>query len=369
MKKILFCLGTRPEAIKLAPLIKYCVDNVVPFEVCLSGQHKDMIAPFMDFFKIRPDYDLEIMKHGQSLAGITSSILLKMDNVLNKSRPDVVVVQGDTTTTYSCGLAAFYKQIPVAHVEAGLRTGKIYSPFPEEVNRKMVSAFSSYNFTPTEQARENLKREGILENVWVTGNTSIDALEMTLYEIKKSNLESSLRKKYKEINFKRPYILVTTHRRENLGSPLHQICKSIKKIVEDFDVQVVFPVHLNPMVREVIDEHLAGDERIHLLPPLDYKDFVWIMSQAHLIMSDSGGVQEEAPHFKVPILVLREDTERPEGIEVSVSKLVGSNSETIYAEVKKILESQDYYNSFSVNSNPYGDGRASQKIIDKILKC
>lgn len=368
MKKLLFCFGTRPEAIKMAPLIKYCERNDIPFEVCLTGQHRDMVKPFMDFFQIRADYNLDIMKHGQSLAGITASILFKMDEVLTESKPDVVVVQGDTTTTFSCGLAAFYHQIPVAHVEAGLRTNKLYSPFPEEVNRKLVTAFGSFFFPPTEKSKENLKREGVEENILVTGNTSIDALELTLEEIKKKDLEGQLREKYSKINFEKPYVLVTTHRRENLGEPLHEICKAIKKVVDEFDMQCVFPVHLNPKVKDVVSQHLSNNEKVHLLEPLEYKEFVWFMSKANFIMSDSGGVQEEGPHFKVPIMVLREDTERPEGIDAKVSVLVGSNGDKIYKEAQKILSDPDYYQSFVGRSNPYGDGRASEKIIETIIK-
>ncbi len=368
MKKILFCFGTRPEAIKMAPLIKYAESLGLTAEICLSGQHRDMVLPFMKFFEMKATYNLDIMKHGQSLSGITSSILNGMENILDLSNPDIVIVQGDTTTTFASALAAFYRQTPVAHIEAGLRTGNIYSPFPEEANRKIVSSFANYFFPPTQVSLENLKREGITENTLVTGNTSIDALKLTINKIQTTSLKEELTQKYQQINFKHNYILLTAHRRENLGEPLERICRAIKRIVTKYNIQVVFPVHLNPKVQDIVRKQLGDLKNITLLPPLEYTDFVFLMSQAHIILTDSGGVQEEAPFFKRPILVLREDTERPEGITAGVSKLVGSDEELIFAEVKKLLNDSSYYDSFKSSSNPYGDGHAAKLTIDFLVE-
>ena len=367
MKKILFCFGTRPEAIKMAPLIKEVVRRGERPIVCITGQHRDMIKPFLNFFNIDVDFDLDVMMPNQTLADMTARILTKMKNVLNEAEPDIVCVQGDTTTTFSCALAAFYQKIPVAHIEAGLRTGDIYSPFPEEANRRLVTAFAKYFFPPTELSAENLKKENILENVFVTGNTSIDALRETSEIIAATNLNNELNEKYHFLNPKKKLILVTTHRRENHGKPLVDICEAIKEISKDENLEFVIPVHLNPNVKDVIYSYFQETPNVHLLDPLDYVDFSWFMSRSFFILTDSGGVQEEGPYFKRPILVLRENTERPEGIHAGVSVLVGHDREKIITTAQKLLSDTSFYDSFSKNLNPYGDGFASKKIIDTLI--
>lgn len=368
MKKLLFCFGTRPEAIKMAPVIKEAKDKGHVVSVCITGQHRDMIIPFMEFFEIEENYNLDIMKHNQTLGSMTANILLKVEDVMDEFQPDVVLVQGDTTTTFTCALAAFYKKIPIAHIEAGLRTGDIMSPFPEEANRTLVSPLATFHFPPTDKSMENLKKEGIVKNVVVTGNTSIDSLKITIDKINSTEINAQLEEKYKDVSFNKNVILVTTHRRENHGEPLERICKAIKEIAETEDVEIVLPVHLNPNVKSVVESHLSSLSNVHLLKPLEYVDFTWLMSKSHLLLTDSGGVQEEGPYFKKPILVMRENTERPEGIEAEVSKLVGSDKELIISEVKKLLHDRDYYASYSRNVNPYGDGSASEKIVDLITK-
>jgi len=366
MKKILYCFGTRPEAIKMAPVIKETTQRGHKAIVCLTGQHRDMIIPFLDFFDIKSDFDLDIMKPNQSLGDMTANILLKMNTVLDECQPDIVCVQGDTTTTFTCGLAAFYRKIPVAHIEAGLRTGDIYSPFPEEANRRLVTAFAQYFFPPTEKSAENLRRENIHRNLVVTGNTSIDALRMTAETIKSSGLNEELSKKYNFVDESKKLVLVTTHRRENHGQPLVDICEAIKELSSNKELQFVIPVHLNPNVKDVIHSYFDDVDNVHLLKPLDYVDFSWFMSKSFFILTDSGGVQEEGPYFKKPILVLRENTERPEGVDAKVSVLLGSDKEKIISTSTKLLNDPEYYASFSRNINPYGDGFASKVIIDTL---
>ncbi len=365
MKKILFCFGTRPEAIKMAPLIEEGLKRGHDVKVCITGQHRDMIIPFLEFFQIKVDYSLDIMRENQTLSSLTSNLLSKIETVLNDFQPELVFVQGDTTSTFTCALAAFYQKIDVVHIEAGLRTGDMYSPFPEEGNRRLVTPIAKYLFPPTEQSKSNLLTEGITNNVVVTGNTSIDTLRKTIDKIKSGQLNITLLEKYKEIDFNKKIALVTVHRRENHGQPLVNICNAIKKIAKNRkDIEFVIPVHLNPNVREYIHSSLGPLSNIHLYEPLDYIDFSWLMYMSYLIMTDSGGVQEEGPYFEKPILVMRENTERPEGIEEGVSKLVGSNTELIINEVVKLIDDLDYYNSFSKNKNPYGDGFASVKTFD-----
>lgn len=367
MKKFLFCFGTRPEAIKMAPVIQEVSKKGHKALVCISGQHRDMIIPFLEFFEIREDYNLDIMKENQSLSSMTAGILTKMEEVISNCNPDYIMVQGDTTTTFSCALAGFYHKIPVVHIEAGLRTGDIYSPFPEEGNRKLVSSFATYFFPPTKLSAENLKKEGITKNVFVTGNTSIDSLRITMDIIKHSELDQKLHEKYPFIDFQKRLILVTTHRRENHGRPLEQICQAIIELAKNKELQFVIPVHLNPNVKNVIHGHFDAVENVHLLKPLDYVDFSWFMYKSFLILTDSGGVQEEGPYFKCPILVLRENTERPEGVHAKVSKLVGHDKNLIISEVKKLVGDCDYYDSFSNTGNPYGDGHASVKIVEQLV--
>ena len=368
MKTILFCFGTRPEAIKMAPVIKETNDRGHKAIVCLTGQHKDMIIPFLDFFKIKADFDLDIMKPNQSLADMTANILTKVSTVLDEVKPDFVCVQGDTTTTFTCGLAAFYKKIPVANIEAGLRTGDMYSPFPEEANRRLVTAFAEYFFPPTQKSADNLLAENISKNVYVTGNTSIDALRMTSETIQSSGISNELLEKYNFVDSSKKLILVTAHRRENHGEPLINICEAIKELAEDKSLQFVIPVHLNPNVKDVIHGYFDETENVFLLKPLDYVDFSWFMSKSFFILTDSGGVQEEGPYFKKPILVLRENTERPEGVDQEVSILLGSNKDKIISTSKKLINDPEYYQSFSKNVNPYGDGFASKLILDIITQ-
>lgn len=353
----------------MAPLILEVQKQGHHAFVCLTGQHREMIEPFMDFFELPVDHDFELMKKNQGLSHITTSILNGMQTALDKFKPDVVMVQGDTTSTFACALAAFYQKVPVAHIEAGLRTYNTQSPFPEEANRQMTSSLSSFHFPPTQRAFENLKQEKIEEHVLVTGNTSLDALRITLEKIKEKNLEIELQDKFKDIDFSKKIILLTTHRRENLGEPQERIFSAVLELEKKYqDIEFVFPVHLNPKVREKVESHLKNKSRIHLLEPLGYLDFVWLMKKSFLILSDSGGVQEEAPYLDKPVLVLRENTERVEGIEAGTAKLVGSSREKIIEEVSKLLESSLQYEKISDQSNPYGDGFAAQKIINYLIK-
>ncbi len=363
--RLLFCFGTRPEAIKMAPLIEEGLKRGHDVGVCITGQHRDMIIPFLEFFQIKVDYSLDIMRDNQTLSSLTSNLLSQIDDVLLDFLPDLVFVQGDTTSTFTCALAAYYQRIDVVHIEAGLRTGDIYSPFPEEGNRRLVTPIAKYLFPPTEQSKLNLLAEGVEKNVLVTGNTSIDTLRKTITKIKSGEMNSCLREKYKDIDFNKKIVLVTVHRRENHGQPLIQICKAIRELAcSRLDIEFVIPVHLNPNIKEYIHTNLGALSNVHLYNPLDYIDFSWLMYMSYLIMTDSGGVQEEGPYFEKPILVMRENTERPEGIEEGVSKLVGSNTELIINEVVKLIDDFDYYNSFSKNKNPYGDGFASVKTFD-----
>ena len=363
-KKLLFIFGTRPEAIKMAPLVLESKRLGFKTRVCLSGQHKDMVKPFMKFFDLQSDYDLDVMKSNQTLSSLTGNTLIKIQNVIDIEKPDMIIVQGDTTTTFTGALAAFYNKIPVAHIEAGLRTFNNYSPFPEEVNRKMVTLFTALHFAPTETTKENLSKEGVLENVIVTGNTSIDALRIAKSIIKTDELE----KRYNYIDFNKKIILVTTHRRENHGEPLREICKALAQLNKLFNVQIIIPVHLNPNVKSVIEEELGNLKGVYLMPPLDYPDFVFFMEKSYIILTDSGGVQEEGPYFGKPILVLRDNTERPEGIASGTSILVGTKFENILAETSSFFTDEKKYESFQKKVNPYGDGFSSLKILDRIVQ-
>lgn len=358
----MFIFGTRPEAIKMAPLIKESERFGLEPIVCLSGQHKDMVVPFMKFFQMKADYDLNVMKENQSLAELTANILAKFHSVLTEVKPDMVIVQGDTTTTFAGALAAFYLKIPVAHIEAGLRTHDVYSPFPEEINRQMVSTFASLHFPPTETTKKNLENEGRKGSLTITGNTSIDALRLAKELIN----EPALLEKYTNINFKKKVILVTTHRRENHGQPLFDLCKVLRDLKNEFDAEIVLPVHLNPNVKSIIEKELGNISGIHLLEPLEYPDFVFFMKNAYIIMTDSGGVQEEGPYFGKPILVLRDNTERPEGIEAGTSILVGTNYDNVLKITRELFTSKERHDAFTKVSNPYGNGFASEKILVEI---
>ncbi len=363
MKKIMLVFGTRPEAIKMCPLVnelksRSCFNTIV----CVTGQHRQMLDQVLEAFNVIPDYDLSIMKERQTLFDVTTNILNRIKEVLEKEKPDVVLVHGDTSTTFVTALACFYLQIPVGHVEAGLRTYDIYSPFPEEFNRQAVSIISKFNFAPTELSKNNLIKEGKKEeSIYVTGNTAIDALKTTV------------RKDYHHemldwANGSR-LIVLTAHRRENLGEPLHHMFRAIRRIVDEFeDVKVIYPIHMNPAVREVANEILGDDERIRIIEPLEVLDFHNFLANSYMILTDSGGIQEEAPSLGKPVLVMRDTTERTEGIKAGTLKLVGTNEETIYNEFKKLLIDKNEYEKMSNASNPYGDGFACKKIADILEK-
>jgi len=361
MQKILFCFGTRPEAIKMAPLILKCSEYGFAPIVCLTGQHKEMLQPFVDFFKLPVHHNLKIMKSNQSLSQLTAAILLGMDEVFEKFSPDILLVQGDTTSTFTCALSAFYKKLPIGHVEAGLRTYNKYSPFPEEANRQMTTNIADIHFAPTQLSKENLHRAGVQDNVLMTGNTSIDALRITLEKLNDNEFN------YPNIDFNKRILLVTSHRRENLGAPQENIFNALLELLEKFeDIEIVFPVHLNPMVQEKANHFLRDNKRIHLLKPLDYKEFIWMMKKSYLILSDSGGVQEEAPYLNIPVLVLRENTERPEGVTSGTSTLVGTDKTTIVKHAEKLLSDKNHYATVQKKDNPFGDGHASDKILKKL---
>ena len=359
MKKIMLVFGTRPEAIKMCPLVNELKkrDNLETI-VCVTGQHRQMLDQVLQAFQVVPNYDLAIMKDKQTLFDVTVNILERIRDVLMEVKPDVVLVHGDTSTTFATALACFYLQTPVGHVEAGLRTYNIYSPYPEEFNRQAVSIVSSYNFAPTELSRENLIREGKNpETIYITGNTAIDALKTTVrddYTHEQLEWTSDSR-----------LIMITAHRRENLGEPMHHMFRAIRRIVDEHpDIKAIYPIHMNPVVREAADEILGGDDRIRIIEPLDVLDFHNFLSRSYLILTDSGGIQEEAPSLGKPVLVMRDTTERPEGIAAGTLKLVGTDEETIYQNFKLLLENQDEYDRMSKASNPYGDGKACERIAD-----
>ncbi len=359
MKKVMAIFGTRPEAIKMCPLV-LALKKDSNFEVCVcvTGQHREMLDGVLDAFGVVPDFDLDIMKGGQTLFDITSCVLLGMKEVFEKVMPDVVLVHGDTTTSFAAALAAFYLQIPVGHVEAGLRTNNLASPFPEEFNRQAVDVISHYYFAPTETAKRNLLLEGKEESrIYVTGNTGIDALSTTVVGEYSHDVISWAQGSR--------LILVTAHRRENLGEPMHQMFRAIRRIVEEHpDVKMVYPVHLNPIVQGIASEELGGFDRVRLVPPMDVLDFHNILARSYLVLTDSGGIQEEAPGLGKPVLVMRDTTERPEGVEAGTLKLVGTSEERIYQSFKTLLEDPSAYERMAMASNPYGDGHASERIAE-----
>lgn len=351
--------GTRPEAIKMCPLVNELkARKSIETIVCVTGQHRQMLDQVLDAFQVLPDYDLSIMKQKQTLFDITNNILTGIKDVLERAKPDVVLVHGDTSTTFATALSCFYLQIPVGHVEAGLRTYNIYSPYPEEFNRQAVSIISQYNFAPTELSRQNLLKEGKRdETIYVTGNTAIDALKTT---VKKDYTHPEL-----EWAADSKLILITAHRRENLGEPMKNMFRAIRRVMDEhFDVKAIYPIHMNPVVREMANEILGDDERIHIIEPLDVLDFHNFQSRSYLILTDSGGIQEEAPSLGKPVLVMRDTTERPEGIAAGTLKLVGTQEETIYNNFKLLLEDENEYKKMSNASNPYGDGFACRRIAD-----
>lgn len=359
MKKIMLVFGTRPEAIKMCPLVNELkTRNNFETVVCVTGQHRQMLDQVLETFNVVPDYDLSIMKDKQTLFDITTNILNKIKDVLEKVRPNVVLVHGDTSTTFVTALACFYLQIPVGHVEAGLRTFDIYSPFPEEFNRQAVGIISQYNFAPTEKAKENLVKEGKNSSkIWVTGNTVIDALRTTVRgDYTHPELEWAKGSKL---------IFITAHRRENLGQPMHNMFRAIRRVMEEHsDIKVLYPIHMNPVVRQVAQEELGGLDRIHIIDPVEVFDCHNIMAQSYLILTDSGGIQEEAPSLGKPVLVMRDTTERPEGIVAGTLKLVGTEEEVIYRNFKELLENKEIYDAMAQANNPYGDGHACERIVD-----
>lgn len=361
-KKILVIFGTRPEAIKMAPLVKELKDHTeFNVKVCVTAQHRQMLDQVLKTFRIIPDFDLDIMKENQSLSEITSKVLLGIDNILKDEKPDLVLVHGDTTTSFAGSLAAFYNHIPVGHIEAGLRTWNKYSPFPEEINRQLTSIIAEFHFAPTETSKQNLILEGKNQSdIFITGNTAIDALKTTVIV----DYENSL---FDWLGNDR-LILLTAHRRENLGEKMESMFRGIKKIVDQHtDVKVIYPVHLNPKVQKIARDIFGNDDKFKLIDPLDVIDFHNIMNRAYIILTDSGGIQEEAPSLGKPVLVLRDTTERPEGIQAGTLKLVGTNEDKISFEINELLNDFDKYTSMSRASNPYGDGYASKKIVE-ILK-
>ncbi len=371
MKKILIVFGTRPEAIKMAPLVKKFAAHENDFElkVCVTAQHREMLDQVLDLFEIIPDYDLNIMKANQDLYDVTCNVLQGMKNVLRDFRPDVVLVHGDTTTTMATSMAAFYEKVKVGHVEAGLRTGDLYSPWPEEANRSIAGVLADYHFAPTETSRQNLLRENVpAEKIYVTGNSVIDALLMVKDKIENSiDMQETLKEVVATSGYKlddRKMILITGHRRENFGQGFLNICGAIKELAEKFkDVDFVYPVHLNPNVRKPVNELLSDAGNIYLIEPLDYMPFVYMMMNSTVILTDSGGVQEEAPSLGTPVLVMRNTTERPEAVEAGTVKLVGAVKDNIVKEMSILLTDSDKYNEMSQAHNPYGDGKTCERII------
>ena len=359
--KVMIIFGTRPEAIKMAPLVKELrLRKRIECSVCVTAQHRQMLDQVLKTFSIKPDYDLNIMHQGQTLADVTTRVLTGIQNIIQKEKPDIVLVHGDTTTTFAGALAAFYNQVTIGHVEAGLRTYNKYSPYPEEMNRQMVGVLADIHFAPTPKSAENLFLEGKdKRSVFVTGNTAIDAMQHTV--------SKDYRHKILDWVGKDRMILLTAHRRENLGEPMYHIFRAVKHIVDEFeDVKVVYPIHLNPMIRKIADETIGDVERIRLIEPLEVIDFHNFINRSYLILTDSGGIQEEAPTLGKPVLVLRDTTERPEGIEAGTLKLAGTQEEDIYALTKELLTNEEAYEAMSVAKNPYGDGKASIRIADAI---
>ena len=363
MKKIMLVFGTRPEAIKMCPLVNELkARKAFQTIVCVTGQHRQMLDQVLNAFQVVPNYDLSIMKKGQTLFDITTKVLNQIKDILGKEKPDLVLVHGDTSTAFATALACFYLQIPVGHVEAGLRTYNINSPYPEEFNRQGIDIISQYAFAPTNHSRDNLLKEGKKpETIYVTGNTGIDALKTT---VRKDYYHEEL-----EWASDSKLILITAHRRENLGNPMRHMFTAIRRVLEEHkDVKAIYPVHMNPIVRQIASEIFDDDSRIHLIEPLEVIDFHNFLSKSYLVLTDSGGIQEEAPYFGVPVLVMRDTTERPEGVEAGTLKIVGTNEESIYTSFKLLLENNDEYAKMSSSSNPYGDGTASIQIANILEK-
>lgn len=365
IRKVMVVFGTRPEAIKMAPLVTALKQRPqLETIVAVTAQHRQMLDQVLELFQITPDEDLNVMQPGQTLSALTSRIVQGMEQVIAKHKPDIVLVHGDTTTTFATALAAFYQRTAIGHIEAGLRTGNLYSPWPEEANRKLTGALTSLHFSPTEKSASNLRAENIDPSIiHVTGNTVIDALLAVVGKIQQdSALEAELAGRFPFLDSSKRLILVTGHRRENFGDGFEQICKALKKIAERGDTQIVYPVHLNPNVQEPVNRILAGLDNVHLIEPQDYLPFVYLMSRSYIIVTDSGGIQEEAPSLGKPVLVMRETTERPEAVDAGTVRLVGTDSTRISADVSELLDKPELYEKMSHAHNPYGDGRASGRI-------
>lgn len=368
--KVLTVFGTRPEAIKMAPLVKALADEeFFQAKVCVTGQHRQMLDQVLELFDIQPDYDLAIMKPGQDLTDVTTAILQGLRSVFHDFKPDIVLVHGDTATTFATSLAAYYQQIPVGHVEAGLRTGNIYSPWPEEANRKLTGALARLHFAPTQNSADNLLREGVAEEtIHITGNTVIDALLEVVKKLENNqSLSEAFAKQFHFLNQTKKLILVTGHRRESFGGGFERICQALAETAKAFpDCQIVYPVHLNPNVQEPVKRLLAGIDNVFLIEPLDYLPFVYLMNQSYLILTDSGGIQEEAPSLGKPVLVMRDTTERPEAVTAGTVKLVGTDAEVIFNALAELLTNRAAYDAMSFAHNPYGDGQASRRIIETL---
>lgn len=361
-------MGTRPEAIKMAPVVKTLQANTfgMDVKVCATAQHRHMLDSVLTIFGITPDFDLNIMEPRQDLEDITARILYRFKNILRHEKPGLVLVHGDTTTTFATALTCFYESVRVGHIEAGLRTGNLQSPWPEEMNRRVTGTLAGYHFAPTQNAHDNLVKEGIEANrICITGNTVIDALFMTVEKLRHDpNLKWDIEERYSFLHPSKKMILVTAHRRENFGEPFESICHALKQTAERDDVELVYPVHLNPNVQEPVKRILSGMKNVHLLEPLDYLDFVYLMNRCDVVITDSGGIQEEAPALGKPVLVMRDTTERPEGIDAGTVKLVGTDQDSIVANVFQLLDDERAYQTMSSAQNPYGDGKAAERILD-----
>jgi len=364
--KVMPIFGTRPEAIKMAPVVKELQKyDEIETVVTVTAQHREMLDQVLELFHIKPDYDLDIMLESQSLTDITVNVLSKLEKIYDEENPDIILVQGDTSTTFVASLAAFYKQIQVGHIEAGLRTNNKYSPFPEEINRKLTGNIADFHFPPTQNSKNNLLKENISENIiYISGNTVVDAL----LEVVNKDYQFKNKKIQNLIDDNKRYILLTSHRRENLGKPMKNIFNSVKELLEDNeDIEVIFPVHLNPKVRQIVDEILGDLKRVHLIEPMDYLPFAKLIKNSYIVLTDSGGVQEEAPSLGKPVLVLRDTTERPEAIEAGTVKLVGTDKNKIFNETNKLLNDKKAYGNMAQAVNPYGDGKASERIVKILL--
>jgi UDP-N-acetylglucosamine 2-epimerase (non-hydrolysing) len=368
--RIVSIFGTRPEAIKMAPLVAALrAEPQLDTSLCITGQHREMLAQVMALFDLRAEHQLDVMQPNQSLNGLFARLLTGVDAMLERVQPDCVLVHGDTTTAAAAALAAFHRRIRVGHVEAGLRSGDIHSPYPEEMNRRLVDSMSTWLFAPTPAARDAALNEGVSGRVWVTGNTVIDALVATVAKLDSdAALERSLAERYVWLDARRKLLLITGHRRENFGDGFRNICAALQDLAQRDDVQIVYPVHLNPNVRDVVQNALGGQANVHLIAPVDYIDFVWLMRRAYLILTDSGGVQEEAPSLGKPVLVLRDVTERPEAIAAGTVRLVGTSRERIVTEALRLLDDPAIYAGFCRSANPYGDGRACSRIVDALCE-